>query len=255
MNKLQQAIKKRQKILLHVDVETVGGFDHAARTIWACAHILTDAKGNELSRKAYLIQEAMPFLAGDTFWSQRKNGMMCKVLKDYETVTAAQFHEIFQTDLDIVEKSGGHWVAFNSRFERGAFVNFAVAFRLPAFNMPFELDLALYAFDVLPLSKYAAYALENNLYTESKKSFSSKCEHLLTWLVACGKMPETAEHSHLALDDTISQVALFKACKATNKKRPDFGRTLTHFAHPMWRKWLKIKPDADKTDGRRYANA
>lgn len=234
------------KKFLHTDVETVGGFDHLARTIWSIAWIVTDGKGNELSRKAFLISEALPFLAGDTFWSKRKNSMMCRVLADYVTVTASEMFEALQKDMDDCEA----FVAFNSRFERGAFVNFSRAFRLEPLRMASELDLALYAFDVLPLSQYAAYAKEHNLKTESGKSWSSKCEHILAWLGLTD-----VEHSHLALDDTLTQVDLFKACLATKKRRPAYGATLTHFAHPAWKKWLRIEPDADQVDGSRYVKA
>ena len=162
------------KILLHTDVETVGGFDHAARTIWSIAWILTDTKGNELGRKAFLVSEAMPLLAGDTFWSTRKNSMLCKCLGTYQTVTAAQMWAAFAEDLQRVNESGGYWVAFNSRFERGAFKRFPIAFNVPVIDFPPELDLALYAFDVLPFKQYAAYAVEHSFYTE-KKNLSSKC--------------------------------------------------------------------------------
>jgi len=228
------------KTILHTDFESVGGFN-PMKAVWSAAWIITDMKGKEISRKAYLITEALPFLAGDTFWSQKKNGVMIQQLGNYKTVSAAECWADFQKDMDACE----FWVAFNSRFEAGCLAAQSIMFHLPEFDLKPELDLALYAFDVLPLKQYAAYALEHNLYTESKKSFSSKCEHLLTWLVASGRMPETADHSHLALDDTISQVALFVACLATRKKRPAFGKRLTHFAHPMWKKWLKIQPSDD----------
>lgn len=238
------------KKILHTDFESVGGFNRL-KAVWSAAWIVTDAKGTELYRKAYLISEALPFLAGDTFWSQRKNGLMIQQLGHYETVTAAECWADFQADMNACN----FWVAFNSRFEAGCIKAQSELFRVPEITLPPELDLALYAFDVLPISKYAAYALEHGFYSDSRKSLSSKCEHLLTWLVADGRMENTADHSHLALDDTISQVALYRACLATKGKRPEFGKRLSHIGHPMWRKFLRLTPDADKADGNRYTKA
>ena len=236
------------KKLIHCDIETVGGFNPQARTIWSCAFIVTDSSGRELSREAYLISEAMPLLAGDTFWSKRKNAMLCAALHNYKTVTAGQFHA---RACELFAECSEFW-AFNARFEVGGFTRFTEAFNLPAFTLPPVYDLALWAFDALPFSKYAAWALAQGLYTESGKSLSSKAEHILAWLVADKRLVDVEDHDHLALSDTASQVSMWLAVRKMKKRKPAAGKYLTHFAHPSWRKWLKLDEAAK---GNRYAEA
>ena len=220
----------KKKRLLHIDVETTGGFQ--GRVIWDIAWIVTDAKGNELYRAAYLVEEALPFLAADGFWGARKNDLLVQVLHKRTTEKAAFVFAEFQKALDDCEV----WAAFNSGFEFSAFAQTVKAFRLPVLNMPQELDLALATMDILNFGQYAIWALEKG-YTTPKGNISAKCEYVLEWL---GFDPKG--HCHLALEDTETQLALFKILKSKRKKFPEFGKRICYPSHPAWLKYLKVTP-------------
>jgi len=219
----------RRKHILHIDVETTGGF--GGRCIFDVGYIITDAIGNELKRDAFLIREALPFIAADRFWNSRKNDMLVQNLGKREQLPARVAWERLQAAMD----GCNVWCAFNSSYEASAFKATANCFNLPELKVPAELDLALAALDILSMREYAKFAMANGLYTESRKSLSSKCEHILAWLGF-----DSAKHCHLAIEDTETQVALFCLLKKRKRKFPELGKRLMHFHHPAWKRHLRV---------------
>jgi len=234
LSRLSRPVLKMQnkKHILHCDVESVGGFGggkSCAPLIWAVGYVVTDLQGNKLKQGGILIKDALPFLGGDQFWSKRKNAMQIGCLSDYVQMPAVAAWEHMQTLMDGCDI----FCAFNSRFEYAAFAASSRGFKLEPLRFPYlELDLAQYALEALPLSRYVVYALEHKLTTPAG-NISAKCENLLAWL---GLIEN--EHNHLALSDTLSQVDLYIECEKAHQKRP-YGVRLHHVSSPIWRKYFK----------------
>lgn len=215
------------KKLLHIDVETCGGFK--GRLIFDIGFIVSDTQGNALYSGAFLIREALPFVAADGFWGQRKNDMMVQVLHKRQIVSASEAWKHLQAAMNDCQV----WVAFNSAYEASAFMQTANALHLPDLKLPQELDLALAAMDVLSMREYARYASLEGYFTP-KGNISAKCEYLLNWLGLGGE-----RHCHLAYEDTETQLDLYRIIKAKKKKLPAYGKRIMYPSHPEWRKWLK----------------
>ena len=216
------------KKLLHIDVETCGGFK--GRLIFDIGFIVTDAKGNALYSGAFLIRESMPFVAADGFWGQRKNDMLVSVWHKRRIVSAVEAWQHLQAALDDCEV----WVAFNSAYEASSFTQTAKLLHLPELRLPGELDLALAAMDVLSMREYARFASLAGYFTPSG-NISAKCEFLLEWLGLGGD-----KHCNLAYEDACTQLDLFRIIKAKKKKLPAYGKRIMYPAHPAWRRWLKV---------------
>ena len=216
------------KKLLHIDVETCGGFK--GRLIFDLGYIVSDVSGNALYSGAFLIKESLPFVAADSFWGSRKNDMLVGVLHKRRIVSAVEAWQYLQAAMDDCSA----FVAFNSAYEASAFKQTAKALHLPELRLPAELDLALAAMDILSMKQYADYARQHNHFTPSG-NLSAKCEYLLSWLGLGGD-----KHCHLALEDTKTQLDLYRVIKAKKKKMPDYGKRIMYPAHPAWRRWLKV---------------
>jgi len=216
------------KKLLHIDVETCGGFK--GRVIFDIGFIVSDTQGNALYSGAFLIQEALPFVAADGFWGARKNDMMVQVLHKRQIISALEAWKHLQAAMNDCEV----WVAFNSAFEASAFEQTAKAFHLPKLELPNELDLALASLDVLSMREYARYASLAGHFTP-KGNISAKCEYLLSWLGL-----DAENHCHLAYEDTETQLELYRVIKAKKKRMPAYGKRIMYPAHPAWKRWLKI---------------